>query len=325
MKKRFYISFAKIFPQSYRNFTSQLLIRGGEKNLSSDDWLGSANLLALLGLLAFTIAPLSLFREFSLKFLFYGISFGILVHFLSFIILYLKMEDRKERIEAALPDLLQLTASNIKSGMTPFKALRFSAKEEFGPLKEEIEYISSKTMGAVNFSEVLLGINKRVSSDILERTLRLFSNALKTGGHLAQLLEDIAKDIIETRTLKKELVTSTRAYTMFILFMVILGAPLLLSIALAFLDNIIALQPETNTTGEEFGVGGIIESVNIDPSFMLQISIIMLVINSVLASVLMGVIKEGSIFYGFRYSIFITIASITAFFIFNFLTSGFLA
>ena len=44
---------------------------------------------------------------------------------------------------------------------------------------------------------------KRIDSPILDRAMKLFAASMKSGGHLAQLLEDLANDIAETKALKK--------------------------------------------------------------------------------------------------------------------------
>src|SRR3989338_2353346 len=324
-KRRFYITSASVLPWKYRNYVSNLILFSGEKELTADDWLGSANLLALLGFLAFLLVPLAIAGQNFWLYLFFGITFAILSHVMVVVLLNIKMEDRSERIEQVLPDFLQLTAANVRAGMTPFIALKYSSKKEFGPLKDEIDFIVSKSLSTVNFADVILSMSKRIKSTLLERTLRLFTNAIRTGGHIATLLEDIAKDIIETRSLKRELVTNTKAYTMFIMFMVILGTPLLLSISLAFLQNMLTLQPERPVETSFAGTSGLINEIKITLPFMTRISIIFLVITGFLSGVLMGVIKEGSFFYGTRYTPAIIISSVILFFILNYLVSGFLA
>ncbi len=321
-KRRLYMSLARLMPRRYREHVARMLEYTGSKKLTADDWIGSANLLALLGIIAFLIASPLLLGSFNPLFVFYGVLFAAFAHIFTYVMIHISIEDRTNRIEHALPDLLQLTASNIRSGMTPFKALKFATKKDFGPLKKEIDYVTNRAMGTVNFSSILLDMNKRVKSSILERSLRLFSNSLKTGGHSARLLEEIARDIIETRALKKELLTSTRTYSMFILFTVTIGTPLLLAIAISFLETMLTLQPATPDIAMA-GLGGLIGDINITPAFMTKISVVMLLITSLLAGILIGVIKEGNYVHGFRYGPIIAISSMTMFMIMNFLVGSF--
>ena len=68
-------------------------------------------------------------------------------------IVYYKQKDRTERIEQALPDMLQLIASNLRAGMTPYHAMKLASRDEFGPLKEEMDYATTKALGIENFAE----------------------------------------------------------------------------------------------------------------------------------------------------------------------------
>jgi len=129
-KRRFYITSARVLPWKYRNYVSNLIHFSGEKELTADDWLGSANLLALLGFLAFLLVPLAIAGQNFWLYLFFGITFAILSHVMVVVLLNIKMEDRSERIEQVLPDFLQLTAANVRAGMTPFIALKYSSKKE---------------------------------------------------------------------------------------------------------------------------------------------------------------------------------------------------
>ena len=52
--------------------------------------------------------------------------------------LVLRIEDRKNKIEAVLPDFLQLASANVRAGMPIDRALWFAARPEFGLLSQEV-------------------------------------------------------------------------------------------------------------------------------------------------------------------------------------------
>ena len=101
----------------------------------------------------------------------------VLVHFLIYLLIYFKVADRTKRVEDSLPDALHLIAANLRAGMTPFQAMKVSARKEFGPLKEEIEYATTKALGTESFSKALLNMNNRIKSSILERSMKLFTTS----------------------------------------------------------------------------------------------------------------------------------------------------
>jgi len=324
IKERIFISISKVFPQQYHNFLKQQLIYAGEKT-SVHEWIGNSFLLSLMLGIATFLVPFAIFFEFKLLYFFAGVGAFIFGMLLSYLIIYFKAEDRRKRVEKSLPDMLQLVAANLRAGMTPFKALQVSARKEFGPLKEEIETASQKAMGTASFSGALLNISTRVNSDILDRSLKLFTTAMKSGGRLAQLLEELASDIRATQELKNELVTNTKTYTMFIMFTVAVGTPLLLSIAVHFLGIVSELQADTSVTSDDFGLGFLTGDLEITTQFMTYVSYGQMLVTSVLASMLLGVISDGQMRQGFRMAPIIAGVSFAVFFISKFFVGNFLA
>jgi flagellar protein FlaJ len=227
---------------------------------------------------------------------------------------YFRMLKRASEIDKYVPDMLQLLAANIRAGMTPFQALRFSAKDEFGDLKKEVERAISKTLGTGSFSDALLGIRERVNSKTLERSIQLFVTSMRSGARMAKILEESANDLTETRGLKRELVTNTKMYTMFIFFTVLLGTPTLLTISIRFLKMITEIQTKSAVSSNVgFGMSFLVGNISITPEFLFYIAIVMLIATSFSAGCLIGVINEGKIKYGLKYVPIIAILSLLFF------------
>jgi hypothetical protein len=249
--------------------------------------------------------------------------FGIIgTLFLFYLHLAYVVDGRKKMVENILPDFLFLVGNNLKSGMSPFYAFRSAVRPEFGPLSEEIKIATQKSLGIDSFSDALKGIGKRIDSRILSDTTKFFAQALHSGGHLAQLIETTAKDIKQTNQLRKELVTSTRMYTLFILFVVILASPMLLAVSVQFLSILGSIQLKTTgisgTTQEEItkqsGLGA--TAATISPQFMKDISYFIIATNALLASVFIGVLSGGKLRDGLKYAPGIAIIGIVLFAIF---------
>jgi hypothetical protein len=319
MKKNIFYLLSTFFPKKYKRFFAQLLIHAGDSK-GVRYWLGLSMFFALIVMVLIPLIVYVIVLEGSfLYYILIGTAAFFLVHFFFYLYIYFKIQDRTNKVEEALPDFLQLVASNIRAGTTPYQAMKLSARDEFGPLKEEIEYATSRALGTESFIETILCIRDRIKSDVLNRTLELLASSLKSGGKLAITLNQLAVDISQMKDLKKDLVTSTKTYSMFILFTVIVGAPLLMAISVNFLDTILGIQEQTG--GIE---GGIVSNVSITVPFLMVIAVLFLIITSVLSSVLMGVIKEGKYFQGLRFSVFIAAGAVTMFFIFRILVGGFL-
>jgi pilus assembly protein TadC len=314
-KRRVYRSFANFYPANYKNYLAKELIYGGDK-IHVDYWLGASFFLGfLLGFAVFLI-PWTFTGMFNLWFLFLSVLMFLLAQFFIYMIIYYKMKSRTDRIERVLPDMLQLVASNLRAGMTPYHAMKMAAKEEFGPLKEELEYATTKALGIANFGDALLTIKDHVNSDMLDRALELLTSSLRAGGKLADVLSNVAADLAESRDLRRDLLTQTKTYSMFIMFMVAFGAPLLLGISFQFLNMVTDIYTSSSVEG------GLVGEIAITSEFFAIFSIFFLLVTSILASVLMGTISQGDVRYGLKNAPLIFVVSVILLYIVRYAVGG---
>ncbi|MCX6803174.1 MAG: type II secretion system F family protein [Candidatus Diapherotrites archaeon] len=179
---------------------------------------------------------------------------------------------------------------------------------EFGPLSEEIKIATQKSLGIESFSEALKIIGSRIDSKVLSDTTKFFAQALHSGGHLAQLIETTASDIKQTNRLKNELVTSTKMYTLFILFVVVIASPMLIAVSIQFLTILGGIQTKTQDLGGSGSTtmaaqtGLAMSSISITPEFMQTIGYFLIITNSLLASIFIGILSGGKIRDGLKYA-----------------------
>ncbi len=317
IKTRIYISFAHFAPKKYRAHIRQLLIYAGDDEKTSS-WLGKKTILAALVAIATMLLPYAIYGRFYRLYYIYAFLLFFGIQLIGYLFLYFRVEDRTRRTEESLPDALHLMAANLRAGLTPFQALKMSARKEFGPLSEELLRASAKALGTDSFTTALLSMSKRIKSDLLHRTMKLFTTSLHSGGKLARLLEELADDITATKALKRELITSTKSYGMFIMFVVVVGAPLLLSIAIQFIEIITRMQAKVGANTDSFGMSFLAGEITLTADFMMQISIVLLLVTGTLSAILSGVIQEGNIKYGIRYAPLVVAGSLGMFFMFRY-------
>ena len=231
------------------------------------------------------------------------------------------IDGRKKMVESILPDFLYLVGNNLKSGMSPFYAFRSAVRPEFGPLSEEIQIATQKSLGVESFSDALKDIGERIDSKVLNDTTKFFAQALRSGGHLAQLIETTASDIKQTNRLKKELITSTRMYTLFILFVVVVASPMLLAVSIQFLNILGSISEKTATFGggntSVAGAQFAAAAISITPEFMTTVSYGIIILNSFLASIFIGLLGGGKLREGLKYAPLMAIAGIILLMIFT--------
>ncbi|MEM4389348.1 MAG: type II secretion system F family protein [Candidatus Micrarchaeia archaeon] len=294
-----------------------------------DVWLGSRLLVAFLfGVFAFllpwtlgvylgivVIGTLSEYIQMLVLSLALGgvVFAGIL--FLYYLHLYYIIDDRTKRVERALPDFLLMVAANMRAGMTPFTAFQLSARPEFGPLEDVIKVVAAKAMGTESLTVAFAEIPRYVRSELLRKTVAFFEKGMRSGGHLARILESSAEEIRETQELRNELVVSTKTYTIFLVFVVVVGIPLLFAISSQFLSTFSKIQEQQRgaTFAGEVGVAFFTGALTLTPEFVTQTSYLLLVVTAFLVSILIGVISEGKLLYGVKYFIPIATGSVITF------------
>ena len=228
-----------------------------------------------------------------------------------YIIYSLVAESRRKTIEQLLPDLLLLTASNIKSGLTIDRALLFSARPEFGELGQEFKKVAFHIYGGRPIDESFQMLTTKVKSTILARTVGLLVEGLKSGGAVAKLLEETAADIRNTELLQKEIQSSVMMYVMFIFMAAVLGAPFLFAISTFLVMSTTSMWDDMGDIDPEFaGTGTIqISKPDIDLVAFQYFSIAAMIITTVFSGFLISLIQSGNLKGAIKYSpLFVTVA-----------------
>jgi hypothetical protein len=219
-------------------------------------------------------------------------------------------ESKGQFVEKILPDALQLIASNIKAGLTTERSLFISARPEFGPLSHELRETSKRIMSGERIEKALLNISRKIKSKVLERTMWLITQGIKSGGQISDLLIELSDDLREENALKAEIQANVSMYVMLIFFSATLGAPLLFGIS-SYIVGVLAEQTGSiGITPEQISeftarspalrlVG--IPQVKITQEFIIFFSQVALFFTCLFASMTLGVIGTGKEKGGIRY------------------------
>lgn len=308
--KNLFKAISSFVPMGYRKKAEVLLNYAGvEEDVGI--WLGRRIVVALLvGIIAscivFLYARNTRPSEAGSQLAFHSLLGGVVGFLAACLVFYFHLhyviEERRKRVEAILPDFLLLIAANLRAGMTPVAAFINSSRPEFGPLEDEIRILTSRSFGTESFASVFGRLSERIDSKVLKRIVGLFTTGIVSGGHLAELLETSALDIRETQELKQELESSTRMYVIFVLFVALVGLPLLLSISIQFLIKLTVLKSQiTHVSFAEFGYAFITAERPLEPEFVERMTYVILIGTTFFISILLGVINEGKYTYGLRY------------------------
>jgi len=252
--------------------------------------------------------------------------FVCFIAFLGGVYFWLSQTAEKEGkvAERVFPDVLELIASNIKAGLTTEQALFSSARPEFGVISDELRVASKEIMSGERLENALLDIPTRIKSKILERSIWLLTQGIKSGGEIAGLLIQLGADLREENAMADEISANISMYVILIFAAAIIGAPLLFGISSLIVGILveqtgnIAISPEQmesyssmSTIGRFMGL----PTVNITESFIVGFSVIALIATAIFASLTTGAMAAGSEREGVKYIPILLIGGLGLFFL----------
>lgn len=307
-----------MIPSAYRNWVAKYLKYAGFTK-DSEKYVSDSVLYGII--LGLGAALLSVFLNFSTVFIplmFVGTFLFVQIVFSSLLIII--SDNRKKAAEEVLPDALQLMSANIRSGLTPDRALLLAARPEFGPLEVEIKKVAKRTVSGEPLENSLRSMTESINSKLLDRSINLIIEGIGRGGELAALLEQTSEDIRHTKALLKEVSSYVLMYVIFIFFAVAIGAPLLYAVSTYLVGTMgkigSLVQVEKVPVPAEIGTLRIsTASTKISMEFLTQYSLSALAITSIFGGLMIGLIKEGSEQAGLKYIPIVTLLSIGTFFL----------
>lgn len=239
-----------------------------------------------------------------------------LLFYLVFIIL---IERRTGSVERVLPDVLTIISQNMVAGMTVYNALWVAARPEFGPLAVEIQTVAKETLGGEAFDKSLMNMSNRVKSYKLARSVKLIIQGMRSGGELPTVLQEIATDIRTEQNLFKRMSSETTAQALFILFALVVGAPLLFAASLQFVtifNNIyekIGLdKAEAAAVPRHSGMVSL-QKLPITAEFFWWYAVTTLTVSGAFGALLIGLIRTGKLSSGIPLVPVVVVLSVAVF------------
>ncbi|MBN2250446.1 MAG: type II secretion system F family protein [Candidatus Altiarchaeota archaeon] len=223
-----------------------------------------------------------------------------IVFYLLFIIL---MERRTGSIEKVLPDVLTIISQNMIAGMTVYNSLWIAARPEFGPLAVEIQSVARETLSGESFEKSLMDMSNRIKSYKLSRSVKLMIQGMRSGGELPTVLQEIATDIRAEQNLFKKMSSETTSQALFIVFALLVGAPLLFASSLQFVTifsdiyDRINIDDASTTMPTDTGMVKL-QKLPITEEFFSTYANITLIVSAIFGALLIGLIRTGKISTG---------------------------
>ncbi len=220
------VSFEKLVSRNVAKMLSDELDLAGVKK--GVDWVLEMAIVGGLGALILVSYTLFIFLKYSFGYSAgLGVVSAIIVIVLIYVYLEFKIEQRKNFVESVLPDYLQLTAANVRSGISLDKAMVLAARPEFGYFSDDVNQMERQLYAGETMQNALAALAGRYRSIQLKHTVRMVTQAMMYGGGMTDLLNQVAKDVRNQQLVQKEISGQLFMYSIFISFAALVGAPVL--------------------------------------------------------------------------------------------------
>ena len=118
--------------------------------------------------------------------------------------LKIAIKKRKNAIQRALPDLLDMLATTVQAGLAFNAALMHAVEIASGPLGEEIKAVLSEIRLGRSRADALKSMANRVRQEQLSTTVTAIIQAERLGSNLANVLEELAEETRNRRMIRAE-------------------------------------------------------------------------------------------------------------------------
>jgi tight adherence protein B len=207
-------------------------------------------LFAVLSVCVFFIAFLSLDS------LFLGFSLGALTAALPYISMQAAKRKRKKALEAQLPEVIEKLSGALRAGNSLQAAFESAASRTGGAMAQESAHVMKEVALGLSMEEALSRMSRRIGSDDVTILNTALSVAMRTGGNVSEVLDNIASSIRERRTLDGKIKALTSQGRM--QGMIIGLLPLLLLAGIYLIDPAMVEPLFTTTIGKCLLLGGVV-------------------------------------------------------------------
>jgi len=270
-----------VLPERYTVLMQENLIRSGMYVKASDLMtlmLIAGIIFGIIGLMSFALIGLNVILGFFVGFL----TPAIIV----LLWLFFSMERRVDAIEQNTPDFLRQISSLLRAGVGIETALEDISKQGGGPLTAELKRAVIEIKIGSSFDDALLSMGERLKSKTLDRTFRMILEGKRVGGSLSDVIETVAEDLRAVLALKRERRANVMMSVMFLIIAAIIAAPFALGMIMIYSHFIESLGK----------VNPLLGAATISATGYI-------LIHSIIAGLLIGIVLYGSARKGVKFSL----------------------
>jgi archaeal flagellar protein FlaJ len=216
------------------------------------------------------------------------------------------------KIESEFPALVRDISLSVKSGMTIEQAMKMAAGGQYGALTKAVKQMDNMISWGASFDDALIHFAQKYPTPLIRRTVFTLIEASRMGGRLGEILEGVATDVEETKSLEKRRSSETKPYLMvgYISYFVFMAVILIMTFV--FLPMMKEAAAATSGGNLPSGVGRFAVS-GTDLATYNRLFFHALVIQGFFTGIVTGKMGEGKAIAGLKHSVFFIVAAVIAY------------
>ncbi len=223
-----------------------------------------------------------------------------------------------DSIERTFPTVLREMSDILKAGGTYDSALREIKNNDYGPISAYFASIVRKLDEGGTLENSLYSFAQEMDSKIIKRTITIIVDAIKAGARLSRILDEIADDARAIYKLGEERKSQTMLQTAFILAAGVLVAPGIFGLVGTIIT--VLLKSSINLVSSQY----MVEQAITNRKLILDLFVLYIFISNLAASIMISLMREGSIKKSFLYTPIILLISYTIYYIVAIISAKFL-
>lgn len=220
---------------------------------------------------------------------------------------YYLAQRRAAELERALPDTLRQMASTLRAGVGIDAAMDDIVKSQYGVLSQEFDRVVTEIRRGRTLNSALLALARRSNSTLYERAFRLIVEGIERGAALSSVLDSVSTDIKEVHAIQRERLAATMQQVLFLLVVALFAVPFIVGLTVAVSGIQIGRGPAA-------GAGL--------PAEMGTIAMAYIVIQALICSLAVGVIRYGKMLKGLTFAVPFMVVSAIVFYVARLIVGG---
>jgi len=226
-------------------------------------------------------------------------------------------------MEEVFPEFLTELSLNLKSGQSLEQSLLLAAKEDYGPLSDEMLRVFARSDLGFSTRDSLESFTENYPSDMMRETFDLISISLRRGGQTPRLIDRLVANMKIRRNLRDKIVASVANYRIFLATVTVLIAPAMMALSFHVISLIRTITTDVMQVTGQSAIPITINAVRFNELDFVIFSALTLVIISTFSSLIVTYIKSGTARGGTRQLFFYVISSLGSYFVFMLVFASF--